>query len=56
MKTMLVIGREHVEFNAKHTIVAGNLCHQADPLKVIGRITRCYSEPDRGERRPRNAD
>ena len=57
MKTMLVIGRKHVEFNAaKHTIVAGNLCHKADPLKVIGRITRCYSELDRGERRPRNAD
>ena len=46
MKTMLVIRRKHVEFNAaKHTIVAGNLCHKADPLKVIGRITRCYSEP-----------
>ena len=47
MKTLLVIGRKHVEFNAaKHTIVAGNLFHKADPLKVIGRITRCYSEPD----------
>jgi len=49
MKTMLVIRRKHVEFNAaKHTIAAGNLCHKADPLKVIGRITRCYSKPDRG--------
>jgi len=27
----------------------GFLCHKADPLWVIGRITRCYSEPDRDE-------
>ena len=53
MKTMLVIGRKHVEFNAaKHTIVAGNLCHKADPLWVIGRITGCYSEPNRDDIQP----
>ena len=42
-----LIRRKHVEFKAdKHVVIAGNLCHKANPLKVIGRITRCYSEPD----------
>ncbi len=41
------IRRKHVEFKAdKHVVIAGNLCHKANPLKVIGHITRCYSEPD----------
>jgi len=55
MKNILVLassksGRirhKHVEFKAdKHVVIAGNLCHKANPLKVIGHITRCYSEPD----------
>jgi len=41
------IRHKHVEFKAdKHVVIAGNLCHKANPLKVIGHITRCYSEPD----------
>ena len=55
MKNILVLassksGRiqlKHVEFKAdKHVVIAGNLCHKANPLKVLGHITRCYSEPD----------
>jgi hypothetical protein len=55
MKNILVLassksGRirhKHVEFKAdKHVVIAGNLCHKANPLKVIGHITRCYSQPD----------
>ena len=55
MKNILVLassksGRirhKHVEFMAdKHVVIAGNLCHKANPLKIIGHITRCYSEPD----------
>jgi len=51
MKTILVLGRKHIPFNpAKHTIIAGNLCHFANPLKIIGRITRCYSGSARAPR------
>jgi len=58
MKTMLVITssksgrirRKHVEFKAaRHTIIAGNLCHKADPLWAIGRVTSSYSEPDQDD-------
>ena len=58
MNTILVIAsstscrirRKHVEFKAaRHTIIAGNLCHKADPLRAIGRVTSSYSEPDQDD-------
>ncbi|MDR3414085.1 MAG: hypothetical protein P4L87_24510 [Formivibrio sp.] len=58
MKTMLVITssksgrirRKHVEFKAaRHTIIAGNLCHKADLVWAIGRVTSSYSEPDQDD-------